>query len=355
MKYPFLILLLLMSYPLMAQPRYDLKSLQREQLGRGVVVCRTAEGDSVSVSWRYLEEDDISTGFNVYRDGKKINKTPVTASSYLKLPYEGGATYEVRTVDKNKESHRKDGRFVLKDDAPKGYLSVPLEIPEGGTTPDGRRYNYSANDASVGDVDGDGEYEIILKWDPSNSHDNAHDGYTGNVLFDCYRLDGTRLWRIDLGRNIRAGAHYTQFRVYDLDGDGKAEVVMKTSDGTIDGKGKLIGDAGADYRTHTGRIGRILSGNEYLTVFSGLTGENLCTVDYVPGLNTGNWGDDYGNRSERYLACVAYLDGSHPSVVMCRGYYERTTLTAWDWDGKQLTQRWAFDSQNPGMRGETLA
>ena len=149
MKYPFLILLLLMSYPLMAQPRYDLKSLQREQLGRGVVVCRTAEGDSVSVSWRYLEEDDISTGFNVYRDGKKINKTPVTASSYLKLPYEGGATYEVRTVDKNKESHRKDGRFVLKDDAPKGYLSVPLEIPEGGTTPDGRRYDYSANDASV--------------------------------------------------------------------------------------------------------------------------------------------------------------------------------------------------------------
>jgi rhamnogalacturonan endolyase len=351
MKYPFLILLLLMSYPLMAQPRYDLKSLQREQLGRGVVVCRTAEGDSVSVSWRYLEEDDISTGFNVYRDGKKINKTPVTASSYLKLPYEGGATYEVRTVDKNKESHRKDGRFVLKDDAPKGYLSVPLEIPEGGTTPDGRRYNYSANDASVGDVDGDGEYEIILKWDPSNSHDNAHDGYTGNVLFDCYRLDGTRLWRIDLGRNIRAGAHYTQFMVYDLDGDGKAEVVMKTSDGTIDGKGKLIGDAEADYRTHTGRLGRILSGNEYLTVFSGQTGENLCTVDYVPGLNTGNWGDDYGNRSERYLACVAYLDGSHPSVVMCRGYYERTTLTAWDWDGKQLTQRWAFDSQNPGMRG----
>ena len=202
-----------------------------------------------------------------------------------------------------------------------------------------------------GDVDGDGAYEIILKWDPSNSHDNAHDGYTGNVLFDCYRLDGTRLWRIDLGRNIRAGAHYTQFMVFDLDGDGKAEVVMKTSDGTIDGKGKVIGDPEADYRTHTGRQGRILSGNEYLTVFSGLTGENLCTVDYVPALNSGNWGDDYGNRSERYLACVAYLDGKHPSVVMCRGYYERTTLTAWDWDGKQLKQRWAFDSQNQGMRG----
>ena len=334
----------------MAQPRYDLKRLQREQLGRGVVVCRTANGDSVSIGWRYLEEDSRTTAFNVYRDGKKVNKTPITGATYLKQPYEGVATYEVRTVDNGKESHRKDGRYTLKDDAPKGYLSIPLDMPEGGQTPDGRRYGYSANDASVGDVDGDGEYEIILKWEPSNARDNAHDGYTGNVLFDCYRLDGTRLWRIDLGRNIRAGAHYTQFMVYDLDGDGRAEVVMKTSDGTVDGKGRVIGDAAADYRTHTGRVGRILSGNEYLTVFSGQTGENLCTVDYVTALGTGDWGDDYGNRSERYLACVAYLDGQHPSVVMCRGYYERSTLTAWDWDGKQLKQRWTFDSQLPGLK-----
>ena len=336
MKHSLLILLLLTPHMLMAQPRYDLKRLQREQLGRGVVVCRTANGDSVSIGWRYLEEDSRTTAFNVYRDGKKVNKTPITGATYLKQPYEGAATYEVRTVDNGKESHRKDGRYTLKDDAPKGYLSIPLDMPEGGQTPDGRRYGYSANDASVGDVDGDGEYEIILKWEPSNARDNAHDGYTGNVLFDCYRLDGTRLWRIDLGRNIRAGAHYTQFMVYDLDGDGRAEVVMKTSDGTVDGKGRVIGDAAADYRTHTGRVGRILSGNEYLTVFSGQTGENLSTVDYVPALGTGDWGDDYGNRSERYLACVAYLDGQHPSVVMCRGYYERSTLTAWDWDGTMM-------------------
>ena len=350
MKHSLLILLLLTPHMLMAQPRYDLKRLQREQLGRGVVVCRTANGDSVSIGWRYLEEDSRTTAFNVYRDGKKVNKTPITGATYLKQPYEGVATYEVRTVDNGKESHRKDGRYTLKDDAPKGYLSIPLDMPEGGQTPDGRRYGYSANDASVGDVDGDGEYEIILKWEPSNARDNAHDGYTGNVLFDCYRLDGTRLWRIDLGRNIRAGAHYTQFMVYDLDGDGRAEVVMKTSDGTVDGKGRVIGDVAADYRTHTGRVGRILSGNEYLTVFSGQTGENLCTVDYVPALGTGDWGDDSGTRSERYLACVAYLDGPHPSVVMWRGYYERSTLTAWDWDGNQLKQRWTFDSQLPGMK-----
>ena len=102
-----------------------------------------------------------------------------------------------------------------------------MKIPSGGTTPDGVSYTYNANDCSVGDLDGDGEYEIILKWDPSNSHDNAHAGYTGNVYLDAYKLNGTHLWRIDLGKNIRAGAHYTQFMVYDLDGDGKAEVACK--------------------------------------------------------------------------------------------------------------------------------
>lgn len=344
--------LALMGLTLIAngQPRYDLANMQRENLNRGLVVTKTKGGDSVCISWRYLEEDPLTTGFNVYKNGKLLNKQPITASTFMKAAGAEAAEYEVRTVDDGRESHRKDGTFTLKADAPNGYLSIPLDIPADGQTPDGWRYRYSANDCSVGDVDADGEYEIILKWDPSNSHDNAHDGYTGNVIFDCYKLNGKHLWRIDLGRNIRAGAHYTQFMVYDLDGDGKAEVVMKTSDGTIDGKGKVIGDKDADYVSHTGRVGRILKGNEYLTVFSGETGENLCTVDYVPGLDSGDWGDDYGNRSERYLACVAYLDGKHASVVMCRGYYARTTLTAWDWDGKKLKQRWAFDTQTDKWR-----
>ena len=236
-----------------------------------------------------------------------------------------------------------------------------MDKPEDGLTPAGDTYTYSANDASVGDVDGDGQYEIILKWDPSNAHDNSHDGYTGNVLVDCYRLTGEKLWRIDLGRNIRAGAHYTQFMVFDLDGDGKAEVVMKTSDGTVDGKGRVIGEARADYREkgilgengRTPRLqGRIMKGNEYLTVFSGLTGEALKTIDYVPLRgNIKDWGDNYANRCDRFLACVAYLDGIHPSVVMCRGYYTRTVLAAFDWDGKELKQRWVFDSNNPGCEG----
>ena len=352
MKLILLIATLFLSLSVQAQPRYDYKNIERENLGRGLVAVRTASGDSAIISWRYLEEDAMTTAFNIYQDGKRINAKPVTAPTHMTVACKGDkdVTYEVRTVDSGKESHRKDGSFTLKAGSPLGYHSIPLTPPEGGTTPDGRRYSYSANDCSVGDMDADGEYEIVLKWDPSNAHDNAHDGYTGNVIFDCYKLDGTRLWRIDLGRNIRAGAHYTQFMVFDLDADGRAEVVMKTSDGTTDARGKVIGNPDADYRTHEGRTGRILSGNEYLTVFNGLTGEAMCTVDYVPALNSGDWGDTYGNRSERYLACVAYLDGHRPSVVMCRGYYARTTLTAWDWDGKTLKQRWAFDSQKAGMQ-----
>lgn len=195
-------------------------------------------------------------------------------------------------------------------------------------------------------MDGDGQYEIFLKWSPTNAHDNSHAGFTGHTFIDCYRLEGPRLWRIDLGRNIRSGAHYTQYMVYDFDGDGRAELMMKTADGTRDGQGDIIGDSTADYRTREGRaIGRTLAGPEYLTVFDGLTGRALKTVDYIPERgNIADWGDTYGNRCDRFLAGVAYLDGRHASAVFCRGYYTRTVIAAWDWDGHELTSRWVFDT-----------
>ena len=361
-KITIYLLCLFLSAPMMtmtAQPGYNYSKLQREKLNRGVIAIRENPSEVV-VSWRYLSSDPIKSGFNVYRDGKKITDTPVTVSTMFrdKNSSRKAAVYEVRPVVKGKETHHIDGKYTLPADAPLGYLNIPLQKPEDGTTPAGDTYSYTPNDASIGDVDGDGEYEIILKWDPSNSHDNSHDGYTGEVYIDCYRLNGERLWRINLGKNIRAGAHYTQFMVYDLDGDGKAEIVMRTSDGTIDGKGKMIGNPDADYREagtfdkKRDRLvnqGRILTGKEYLTVFSGLTGEALHTVDYIPERgNPKDWGDNRANRSDRFLACVAYLDGIHPSVVMCRGYYTRTVLAAFDWNGKELKNRWVFDSNNPG-------
>ena len=357
--YLLCIFMLLPVATMTAQPGYNYSKLQREKLNRGVVAIRENPSE-VIVSWRYLSSDPIQTGFNVYRDGKKLTDTPITVSTLFrdKNNSQKTAVYEIRPVLKGKETHHIDGTYTLPENAPLGYLEIPLQKPADGVTPAGDTYTYSPNDASIGDVDGDGEYEIILKWDPSNSHDNAHEGYTGEVYIDCYRMNGEQLWRINLGKNIRAGAHYTQFMVYDLDGDGKAEVVMRTADGTVDGKGKVIGNADADYReagtfdpsrNQMMKQGRILKGKEYLTVFSGDTGEALHTIDYIPARgNVADWGDAKGNRSDRFLACVAYLDGVHPSVVMCRGYYTRTVLAAFDWNGKELKNRWVFDSNHPG-------
>ncbi len=324
--------------------------MQREQLGRGFVAVRDEKSDSIVFSWRLLKSDSDDIYFNILKNGKRLNTKPMTSSTFFKTLDAGFSSdtasgYALQVMNQGTVSCS----FV---NANNDYLCIPLQRPKEGVTPDGRSYRYTANDASVGDVDGDGEYEIILKWEPNNARDNSHDGYTGNVLFDCYRLSGEHLWRIDLGPNIRAGAHYTQFMVYDLDGDGRAEVVMKTADGTRDGVGQCIGDSTANYVGQTGRaLGRILNGPEYLSVFDGLTGRNLYTTDYVPARgNLADWGDTYGNRSERYLACIAYLDGIHPSVVMCRGYYTRSVLAAWDWDGKTLHQRWVFDTDDARWR-----
>lgn len=325
-----------------AQPNYDFSKLKRERLGRGVIAIRE-NPSTVAVSWRYLSSDPMNESFDIYRNGEKINNHPLKDATFFQDAYTGteSVLYTVKAREGKTESS-----YQLPANAPSGYLNIPLNRPEDGTTPLGQNYFYTPNDASIGDVDGDGEYEIILKWDPSNAHDNSHDGYTGEVYVDCYKLNGQQLWRINLGKNVRAGAHYTQFMVYDLDGDGHAEVVMKTADGTVDGVGKVIGDVNVDYRSEQGRI---LTGPEYLTVFNGLTGEAMQTIDYVPERgNLMDWGDSRGNRSDRFLACVAYLDGIHPSVVMCRGYYTRTVLAAFDWDGKELKQRWVFDSNNPG-------
>ncbi|MBN1783140.1 T9SS type A sorting domain-containing protein [bacterium] len=312
---------------------------QLESLGRGLVAVM--KDGHVYLGWRLLATDADSIAFNLYRNGILINDEPITGSTnFLDTLGSAGDQYSVVPVVDNLEQDASETVMPWAQN----YRTISLQRPSGGNTPDGVSYSYSPNDCSVGDLDGDGEYEIVVKWDPSNSHDNAHDGYTGNVFLDGYEMDGTLLWRIDLGINIRAGAHYTQFMVYDLDGDGFAEIACKTADGTEDGLGQVIGDANADYRNTTGRI---LAGPEFFTIFSGQTGEALATVDYIPARGSvGSWGDGYGNRVDRFLACVAYCDGSRPSVVMCRGYYTRTVLAAWDWRDNQLTHRWTFDSSN---------
>ncbi|WP_151478592.1 rhamnogalacturonan lyase [Streptomyces albicerus] len=318
---------------------------QVEKLDRGVVSVHTDAGNLVS--WRWLGTDPNDVAFNVYRAGTKVNSTPITGSTnYFHSGAPNSADYTVRAVVGGVEQ----GDSVHAIQFRTGYKDVPITPPAGGTTPDGVAYTYEANDASVGDLDGDGALDFVLKWQPTNAKDNSQSGYTGNTIIDGVKLDGTRLWRIDLGRNIRSGAHYTQFQVYDYDGDGKAEVAMKTADGTKDGTSAVIGSSSADHRNSGGYV---LSGPEFLTMFNGQTGKAMGTVDYVPARGTvSSWGDSYGNRVDRFLAGTAYLDGARPSVIMARGYYTRTVIAAWDWRNGAFTRRWTFDTNSSTNTGK---
>ncbi|MFI2037931.1 rhamnogalacturonan lyase [Streptomyces bottropensis] len=317
---------------------------QVEALDRGVVSVHVDSGNLVS--WRWLGTDPDTVSFNVYRAGTKVNTAPVTGSTnYFHSGAPAQADYTVRAIVNGVEQ----GDSVHAVQLRSGYKDVPISAPAGGTTPDGVAYTYEANDASVGDLDGDGALEFVLKWQPTNAKDNSQSGYTGNTIVDGIKLDGTRLWRIDLGRNIRSGAHYTQFQVYDYDGDGRAEIAMKTADGTVDGAGTVIGGSTADHRNSSGYV---LSGPEYLTMFDGRTGRAMQSVDYVPARGTvSSWGDSYGNRVDRFLAGTAYLDGARPSLIMARGYYTRTVIAAWDWRGGAFTRRWTFDTNSSSNSG----
>lgn len=411
-----------------------------ERLDRGLVAARTAAG--VHLSWRLLRHEatgHTGTGldgpaFAVYRDGRKI-ATVTDSTNYLDP--EGGSEYRVAPVVRGRQGD------LSKPVTPwaGGSYDLPLRKPADGVTPTGEAYTYSANDVSVGDVDGDGSYEYVVKWDPSNSKDVSQVGYTGPTYVDTYRIDGTLLHRVDLGVNIRSGAHYTQFLVYDFDGDGRSEMMMKTAPGTkvtsYDRHGNVTSErhvtmpredvragyahsddyrlSAADYYEHVVEMfrgwhlhpevvagtwpatveqafgieprydyplsdvdaraladhfvdvyapsrsarnnlrafaGFIVDGPEYLTVFDGKSGRELETVRYEPGRHDDGlmWGDyalgriEPGNRVDRFLAGVAYLDGKNASAVFARGYYTRTTLAAYRWNGHKLTKDWFVDS-----------
>lgn len=338
---------------------------QQEMLDRSFIAI--PDGNYICLSWRYLATDDASTSFTVLRDGQPLGKafSLLRHSTFARIPKsQGEHTYQVVTLQNDIPI---DTSAVIQP-WEKNYLSLKLSRPEAGSD-----YSYTPNDCSVGDVDGDGNYELFVKWDPSNSQDNSKDGKTGPVYIDCYRIPtAEHLWRIDLGVNIRAGAHYTQYLVYDFDKDGKAELICKTAPGSLDGIGSYVNQASdvdairnadnqKDWRTSGGRIN---GGQEYLTVFEGLTGKAIHTIAYQPNRNnkaelseaegTFNWDTrsgkndkgNYGNRGERYLACVAYLKGAdqRPQAVMCRGYYTYANLWAVDFDGSQLTTHWLSQS-----------
>jgi rhamnogalacturonan endolyase len=315
---------------------------QVENLDRAPVAVLTDQG--VTLGWRMLGLDKDSVGFHVIRDGVQLTEEPIRdTTTYVDPAGTAASKYVIKTVGNGNGQDKLSAEFTP---LAQNYLAIKLDKPADGVTPAGQAYSYTANDSSVADLDGDGTYEIVQLWNPTNAKDNSQSGYTGKVYVDAYKMDGTKLWRIDLGRNIRAGAHYTQTLAYDFDGDGKAEVSMKTADGTTDGAGTVIGDPAADYRTSAGYV---LSGPEFLTVFNGAAGTIMDTVPYDPQRGSvAAWGDGYGNRVDRFLAGVAYLDGEHPSMMFSRGYYTRTVLVTYDLVNGKLVKRWSFDSDTAG-------
>ena len=204
-----------------------------ENLGRGVVAVRTRPPTSswAGACWAPTRRTSPSTSIAPPPAARPCAQRGAADRAHAPRGQRGrphAGERLLRPAHRVRPGGAGQRAFVLPAGAPvQPYLRVPLQIPPGGTTPAGEAYTYSPNDTSVGDLDGDGEYELVVKWDPSNAKDNSQDGYTGNVYLDAYTLAGTRRWRIDLGRNIRAGAHYTQFIVFDLDGDGRAEVAAQ--------------------------------------------------------------------------------------------------------------------------------
>ncbi len=342
--------------------------VQMEYLDRGTVAVKTTGG--VYLSWRLLGTEDYDTAFDVYRDGTRIT-TVSDSTNYTDGGGTAGSKYTVVPAGADASA----GKAVTVN--ANSYFDIPIQLPasETITSPAGANvgtFPFSVSDCSTADLDGDGEYEIITKM-VSSEHDVGSPGdgvqsLSGTVRFNAYKLDGTRMWEqdINLGKNVYSSAHTVQFLAYDFNLDGKAELICQTSLGSTDGQGRYVShaaktdvdiqaytdddNASAEYR---GEWGPITQGEEFLTVFNGETGEAIDTIDF-PTARVGNgasFGDESGNRSNRFTASVAYLDGKKPYAVYLRGYYfgkngkQRCGISGTSFDGEKLSVDYRFDTE----------
>jgi len=327
-----------------------------EKLDRGMIAIHNGKGE-VSVSWRLFKKDAPDISFDLYRTpsgGKpiKINKAPLATSTYYIDQNVDTSTDQLYSLSVHRKDD-KEGKSVASyllsvERAKKPYLSIPL-VPltfESAAL-------YEPNDASVGDLDGDGELEIVLKRMGAFYACSQAGMCPGGIILEAYKLNGTRLWQMDLGPNIRQGAQYFQFLVYDFDGDGRAEVAMKTSEGTRFGDNQVIGDTNGDgvtdyiNRDSTSRMyGKILTGPEFFSVVEGRTGKELARGPYIERGRVEDWGDNYGNRVDRQLGAVGYFDGKTPCIFWGRGYNGKSVMHTWTFRNGKLKRLWQFDTSS---------
>lgn len=349
-----------------------------EWLDRGVVAVPENSGGGILVTWRLLSSEyNKGLTFNVYRNGVKVNTSPVATLDYVDASGKAGDEYVVETVSTGATSESATAWA-------NNYIDIPLQRPADrpnpalayGATSNADPITYTANDTSVADVNGDGQYEILVKWYPSQAQDpGLTNRHTGETIFDAYTLEGKLLWRINLGINIVSSAHHSAFNFYDLDQDGKAELSIKTADGTrgylpkadgtindlTDTPAWVLGDPDAvwvgglqnpanDNKVNETALGRVASGPERLTVFNGQTGEPIDTVDYFAPYNiTANWGDTNNNRSDRFNGAVAYMPKGgvpgaepYPTVIEVRGHYGPHFAAAYQFIGGKIVKVWEF-------------
>lgn len=325
---------------------------QAVPLKRGLMALNLAHsgGSGNLVSWRARKSDSRNYKFKLYRGSTPTSQTSkvnngnfiMGKTNFLDGSGSIGSYYKLEVYDEQSQLVETDVSGPAWDGQVQ-YITLQGGAPTDPTT---HGATYTPNDASYCDMDGDGEYEIILKWAPSNEKDAASNGNTSPAFYSCYKLDGTRLWMLHTGQNMFNSAHTTPFVAWDLDGDGFGEFMVKTAPGAVDGEGNyvLMGNDSPTENLKSGR-GKQDHGSEYLTIFDGMTGAELQTIKYhtaYADVSTEFWGDSKQNRSERYLAGIAWLDGeeANPSAIFARGYYSGCNIGAYDWDGADLTLRW---------------
>lgn len=333
-----------------------------ENLDRGLVAMKTDGG--VYLSWRLVGTEDYNSSFTIYRDGNQI-ATVSDSTNYVDASGTMDSQYSVFSSSAVKCS-------VVKPFASgSNFLDIPLAPIDDYIAPDGTSYPYEVKDGSVGDLDGDGQYEIVVKREANRQHAGVA-GFN-HMFLEAYELDGSVLWRIDMGQNMRAMTEFA-FLVYDFNNDGIAEIACKTAPGTKDGTGRFVTEASRyswitnadNYADYHDASGFVLTGPEYFSWFDGRNGAVIDTIDYpiFRGTDSNNslhkiWGDKYGHRAEKCMATVAYLDGVNPSIVVWRGIYNgqpsvgdgRTALAAINISGSRLVVGNRFDTWSGGKGG----
>lgn len=334
------------------QPKPTAKPLNRGLMSLSLSGAGMGTGNLVS--WRHREADGYGVKYKLYRGTTATTQNnPLNSGKYIinKTNFvDGGGSsssyYKLEVYDQY-------GHLLETEVSKKTWANQTMTIKTNRPSASIHGATYTPNDASYCDMDGDGEYEIILKWSPSDEKDAASSGTTSEAIFDCYKLDGTQLWRIKMGDNFFTSAHTIQFIAWDFDGDGYGEFMVKTGPGTIDGEGNnvIMGDDDPTKNWLNGR-GKQVEGPEYITVFDGMTGAAMSTIPYHTNYAAGQsyWGDNNQNRSERYLAAIAWLDGAegNPSPIFARGYYSGAFVAAYDWDGVTLKERWVSRNTQSG-------